>query len=167
MSFRYLAFAAALALLSCNNSSNLAKVKEDTRERDLVRRDTVVVIDSITQADTLFAMLPAETVIQVRVPGESLPVIRLRKTIVSETQSVHVILSDLDEGQLRVGISHSRPDANIRISQIILPDGGTDGPFGQELTYDIRQKGNYTIVINRSNMASGNQSGDVFITLER
>ncbi|HTG57413.1 MAG TPA: hypothetical protein VL943_14145, partial [Niabella sp.] len=70
-------------------------------------------------------------------------------------------------GQLRINVSHSKPDANIRISQVVRPDGSTDGPFGQQLVYDIKQRGNYTIVINKSNMASGTQVGDLFITLER
>ncbi len=130
-------------------------------------RDSVVVVDSITFMDTASAMMPAETVIQVQIPAETLPVTRLPKTLTSDQQSIHVTVTDLDVGQLRISINHSKSDANIRISQVIRPDGSMDGPFGQQLVYDIKQRGNYTIIINKSNMASGSQVGDVFITMER
>lgn len=156
-------------VLSCNNSSNLSKTNEDddSSGNRVSTRDSVVVVDSITAADTTSAIMPGEPVIQVTVPAETLPVARLVRTITSDMQSVNVTVTDLDVGQLRINISHSRPDANIRISQIVKPDGSTDGPFGQQLVYDIKQRGNYTLIISKSNMASGSQTGDVFITLER
>lgn len=156
-------------LLGCNNSSNLGKTGgENDSLADVAVRDSVVVLDSITSADTASAMPPGDDpVIQVTVPAETLPVTRLQRTITSDMQSVNVTITDLDVGQLRINVSHSKPDANIRISQVVRPDGSTDGPFGQQLVYDIKQRGNYTIVINKSNMASGTQVGDLFITLER
>lgn len=156
-------------LFGCNNASNLGKAGE---ENDSVAgivsvRDSVVVLDSITSADTSSAMLPGDPVIQVTVPAETLPVTRLQRTITSDMQSIHLLVTDLDVGQLRISITHSKPDANIRISQVIKPDGSMDGPYGQQLVYDIKQRGTYTIIINKSNMASGTQVGDLFITLER
>jgi hypothetical protein len=169
MKYPLLFLAAICWLLSCNNSSNLGKTNEDDDSSSdrVSTRDSVVVVDSITAADTTSAIMPGEPVIQVTVPAETLPVARLVRTITSDMQSVNVTITDLDVGQLRINISHSKPDANIRISQIVKPDGSTDGPFGQQLVYDIKQKGNYTLIINKSNMASGSQTGDVFIALER
>ncbi|MCH5717319.1 hypothetical protein [Niabella hibiscisoli] len=156
-------------LLSCNNSSNLGKSSDekDAVVDPVMVRDSVVIVDSITSMDTASAIMPAETVIQVQIPAETLPVTRLPKTLTSDQQSIHVTITDLEVGQLRISINHSKPDVNIRISQVIRPDGSMDGPFGQQLVYDIKQRGNYTVIINKSNMASGSQVGDVFITMER
>lgn len=155
-----------MLILSCNNSSRVNRSWEDSLAAIARARDTTVVLDSITESDTVSAVIPVENIIQVAVPAATLPV-KLNKTIISETQYVHVTLTDLDAGLLSISISHSKPDANIRISQIVMPDGSTDGPFGQQITFDARQKGDYTIIISKSNMASGSQAGDVFINIER
>lgn len=160
---------ACLIMTGCNNASKVNRSEDVVAEPapNTTNGDTSMVLDSITEMDTASAVMPAETIIQVPVPGETLPVTKLERSITSDMQSIHVLLTDLDVGLLRMSITHSRPDANIRISQIVLPDGSTDGPFGQQLNFDIKQKGNYTIIINKSNMASGTQVGDVFITIER
>ncbi|MCH5596922.1 hypothetical protein [Niabella ginsengisoli] len=154
-----------LVIISCNNSSKVNKSEET--DSTVAVKDSSVLMDSITEMDTASAVMPRESIIQVPIAAETLPITKLQRTITSDMQSVHVLLNDLDVGLLRVSISHSLPDANIRISQIVLPDGSTDGPFGQQMSFDVKQKGNYTIIINKSNMASGTQVGDVFITIER
>lgn len=155
--------------ISCNNSSNLGKSSEenDSSANQVAVRDSIVVLDSITSADTTSAIMPADPIIQVTVPAETLPVARMLRTLTSDMQSIHLTITDFDVGQLRINVNHSKPDANIRISQVVRPDGSADGPFGQQLVYDIKQRGNYTVIINKSNMSSGTQVGDVFITLER
>ncbi|HTG55861.1 MAG TPA: hypothetical protein VL943_06315, partial [Niabella sp.] len=73
-------------LLGCNNSSNLGKTGEENDSlADVAVRDSVVVLDSITSADTASAMPPGDDpVIQVTVPAETLPVTRLQRTITSD-----------------------------------------------------------------------------------
>ncbi|MGC4234139.1 MAG: hypothetical protein QM594_14260 [Niabella sp.] len=154
-------------VISCNNSSRVNRSEEgDSMAVTAKVRDTTMVLDSITELDSVSAVMPVEAIIQVTVPAGTLPV-KLDKTIVSETQSIHVTITDMDAGLLNVSISHSKPDANLRISQVVMPDGSTDGPFGQQITFDARQKGDYVIIINKSNMASGSQVGDVLINIER
>ncbi|HMR82660.1 MAG TPA: hypothetical protein PKE30_05995 [Niabella sp.] len=158
---------ACLLVISCNNSSKVNKSEEgDSMGQAVKTGDTTIVLDSITELDSVSAVIPAERVIEVTVPAATLPV-KLDKTIVSETQSIYVTITDMDTGLLNASISHSKPDANLRISQVIMPDGSTDGPFGQQITFDARQKGDYVIIINKSNMASGSQIGDVVINIER
>ncbi|MET0637661.1 MAG: hypothetical protein ABWZ25_16650 [Chitinophagaceae bacterium] len=54
---------------------------------------------------------------------------------------------------------------NIRFTQIVLPDGKTDGPFGQTLRYKLTQPGTYQLIIGPSNMADGKVKGDFTIRL--
>jgi len=128
--------------------------------------DTTIVLDSITELDSVSAIMPVEDIIAVTVPAATLPV-KFSKTIVSETQSIHLTVTDMDTGLLNVSINHSKPDANLRISQVVMPDGSTDGPFGHQISFDARQKGDYKFIISKSNMASGSQVGDVEISIEK
>ena len=43
--------------------------------------------------------------------------------------------------------------ANIRFTQIALPDQTQDGPFGRELHYPIKSKGRYAFIIGENLMA--------------
>ena len=52
--------------------------------------------------------------------------------------------------------------ANIRFSHIFLPDGKSDGPFGNTLKYNLAQKGIYKIYIG-SNMMAGDPVSSDFV----
>lgn len=65
----------------------------------------------------------------------------------------------------------SSPDslANIRFSQIIMPDGTMDGPFGREMDYELLKEGIYRISIHENMMAGDPWAGifDVKIELKK
>ena len=54
---------------------------------------------------------------------------------------------------------------NIRFNQIKLANGDYDGPFGREISYDIKQKGEIWLIVSKSNMASGETKGKFEIEL--
>ena len=62
--------------------------------------------------------------------------------------------------KLTASIVPDKRPANIRFNQIFLPDGRSDGPFGQTLDYDLPQKGMYKLYIGPSLMASDAYTGD-------
>ena len=39
---------------------------------------------------------------------------------------------------------------NIRVTQIVLPDGNTDGPFGRDMSYRLSQTGTYQLLIGET-----------------
>jgi hypothetical protein len=55
---------------------------------------------------------------------------------------------------------------NIRISQIIFPDGTADGPFWKDLTYILTQSGSYQIILSANMMAWDRWSWEVDLNLE-
>lgn len=59
--------------------------------------------------------------------------------------------------------------ANIRFSQIELPNKHSDGPFGRRLDYNISSNGIYTISVHEDMMAGNPWSGvfDVDISLTK
>lgn len=65
------------------------------------------------------------------------------------------------EGYKKITAHLSSPDstANIRFSQIFMPDGTMDGPFGRDLNYDLPMDGLYKISIHESLMAGDPWSG--------
>ena len=42
---------------------------------------------------------------------------------------------------------------NLRLAQIVMPDGNMDGPFGVDTTIDLTQSGGYELLF-RENMMS-------------
>lgn len=55
--------------------------------------------------------------------------------------------------KLSLKISAADTLANLRINQIIDSKGNSDGPFGRELEYEIKEKGVHKVVISESQMA--------------
>jgi hypothetical protein len=61
--------------------------------------------------------------------------------------------------------SPNNPKGNIRITQIILPDQKSDGPFGRDLKYSLTQTGQYMLIIGENKMAGDPWSGQVELKL--
>jgi hypothetical protein len=62
-------------------------------------------------------------------------------------------------------LSSEDSTANIRFSGITLPDGSMDGPFWNEITYDLPLKGDYLLFIHENQMAGDPWEGDFEVTL--
>lgn len=58
------------------------------------------------------------------------------------------------------------PAGNIRISQIVMPDGTADGPFGTELNYRLSQTGSYRLILSANQMAGDPWGGRVWLQAE-
>lgn len=59
----------------------------------------------------------------------------------------------------------SATGANLRLSQIVLPSGTTDGPFGQKTWYNLANPGTYQLIFNENMMAGEPWSGEAIISL--
>ena len=55
---------------------------------------------------------------------------------------------------------------NIRINQLISPNNEKDGPFGQEINYDLTEKGLYQIRIGESLMQGDPFEGKYTLKLQ-
>lgn len=73
----------------------------------------------------------------------------------SEAKSMHVIVSFPE------GFS----GANLRLSQIVMPDGNMDGPFGTDTKIELTQFGGYELLFHENMMAGDPWSGDALITI--
>ncbi|RFM27604.1 hypothetical protein [Deminuibacter soli] len=54
-------------------------------------------------------------------------------------------------------------NANVRINQLLMPDGSADGPFGRSLKYPLQQKGRYSVIVGQNLMAGDGKWAGKFI----
>ncbi|CCH02638.1 hypothetical protein FAES_4639 [Fibrella aestuarina BUZ 2] len=91
-------------------------------------------------------------------------------TLTMRSDSLHptviCALQVAEAGTLLAQLVPSEKDQNIRFSQIYLPNGTTDGPFGQTLTYPLKQAGLVRLRMSPSQMASGPSAGTFTIKLQ-
>ncbi|MEO8720332.1 MAG: hypothetical protein ABI297_01665 [Ginsengibacter sp.] len=65
--------------------------------------------------------------------------------------------------QLLASLSAVDKNANIRFSQVGLPDSTFDGPFGKDLNYKMIVPGKYRLIIGENMMAGDRWEGDFIL----
>ena len=75
-------------------------------------------------------------------------------------------IKNFNKPTLSAKINTVEKDRNLRINQIILPDGSADGPFSREMKYAKKQSGTYKIVFGKNLMAEGKLKGNISVTVE-
>jgi len=83
-----------------------------------------------------------------------------------QNQKLILKISNVDQSKVNAKISTRQKDFNIRFNQIRLPNGDYDGPFGRDLTYDIKSKGEVWLIIGKDQMAEGDVKGDFTVSVE-
>lgn len=68
--------------------------------------------------------------------------------------------------KVHVGLTSDDPVANIRLSQIIMPDGNADGPWGREMDYNLPVAGLYKLIVTENMMAGEPWAGTFTITIK-
>ncbi|SHH76686.1 hypothetical protein [Flavobacterium defluvii] len=87
-------------------------------------------------------------------------------SIDSLNSRVYVKFKNEKSGELKAQITPSTGKGNIRFNQIIFPDKTSDGPFGMDLKIQLKQKGDYLLVIGHSQMAENPFYGKFNVQLE-
>ena len=133
-------------LISCNDQNKTVKntltgdtVAVDSKKNESTNFRNILSEKSLfAGADTLFFNLRMDTLHQ----NISVP--------------VHVYSG------VRIGaaVSSSDEKANIRISQIGYPDSTFDGPFGRGVIFNIKDTGEYKIILSENMMAGDKWFGD-------
>jgi hypothetical protein len=129
------------------------------------KKDTVTTIKK--PVDSLSAILKTEKESNqniVTVDASKMP-IRLNLEITNPNDQLILRLENLDQPKIKGYLKTEKP-MNIRFNQIRMPDNTFDGPFGQTIEYETRQKGEYWLILAKSNMASGTPVGKFFLKIE-
>lgn len=145
-----------LFLIACKKDPKL-------KETEL---DTLTAIKK--PVDTLSPILKTEKESNqniITVDASKMP-IRLKLEIKNQDEQLILRLENLSQPNMKAYLKTDQP-MNLRFNQIRLPDNTFDGPFGQSIEYETRQKGEYWLVLSKNNMASGETpTGKFFIKIE-
>ena len=69
-------------------------------------------------------------------------------------------------GKLSATVKAAQPNGNVRIAQIFMPDNSADGPFGQDMEYNLKEPGVYRIVVSENQMAGNPYNRPFTITVK-
>lgn len=83
-----------------------------------------------------------------------------------ESQFIEFQIESMGYKRIVARITSDDPQANIRFTQIILPDGTADGPFSRELKYDLPEDGIYKLEVSEDMMAGEPWSGTFVMEFE-
>lgn len=131
-------------LLACNQNQNTSKQTMSTPSKS----DSLLK-EAVTKKDSLSKVLSVHT-----------DTLILKLKMDSANQHVTVPITISSGKDLFATLSSSDKNANIRISQIGLPDSTFDGPFGRQLDYKLKSPGNYKIIIGEDMMAGDRWTGE-------
>jgi len=152
--FKYLALI-PLFLVACKKEAEIQDKKSDT----------VTTIEK--PADTLTAILKTEKESNqniVTVDASKMP-IRLNLEIKNPEDQLIIRLENLNQYKIKGYLKTKKP-MNLRFNQIRMPDNTFDGPFSQTIEYETKQKGEYWLILAKSNMAEGTPVGKFFVKIE-
>lgn len=82
-----------------------------------------------------------------------------------KNQTVYIQFASTASHRMTALLNSDDPKANIRFTQIFMPDGQTDGPFGRAMHYKLPLNGDYKIAIHENMMAGDPWSGEFTVTL--
>ncbi|MBC7503814.1 hypothetical protein H7169_02500 [Candidatus Gracilibacteria bacterium] len=78
----------------------------------------------------------------------------------------HVYFVNSDSKTARVIVTFpGGAQGNLRWSQVVMPDGNMDGPFGQDTNYTLTQTGRYELIFHENMMTGDPWTGDAQIAI--
>jgi hypothetical protein len=145
--------------LACNNSP------AETEEKTIVASDSNVTtqdaVVATSRVDSVPMNIQIDSVIHLAFETDSVSV-TVKGHADKKGDPVICILPVVQGKKLTALITPEKKNATLRFSHIYFPDGKTDGPFGNSLKYDLKQKGTYKLYI-RPNMMAGDPVSSDFV----
>ena len=156
--------ATALIVIACNNSTETKREKSEIASDSITMPATDSFINK-TPADSIPKNIQIDSVIHLAFAPDSISV-TVKGHLEKKGGPVICYLPVVQGRKLTAVVVPEKAKANIRFSHIYLPDGKSDGPFGQTLKYKITQKGIYKIYIGPNMMAGDPVSTDFRVNLK-
>lgn len=149
-----------LALTACTEKTNTSVGTEE----NVVKNGAV----AITSDSADMKKNPAEVIIlgdTILIKAHSLP-IEVNQEFINENQKLKIELGSLEKTQISGKITSEKNGQNIRFNNVLKDNHSIDGPFGKDLKYNLTEKGNYALIIGKSQMADGSQVGKFKIEVQ-
>jgi hypothetical protein len=147
--------AACSVFTACNNSAPVTEAKEEAK-------DTAPATVSIPKEE--IKIIQADSTIRFSfAPGVDSAV---GKGHLDKKGDPVICYVEVEKGQKITGkLIPDNAGANIRFSHIYMPDGSSDGPFGQTIEYAAKQKGTYRLFISPNRMAGDPESTEFTVVV--
>ena len=111
-----------------------------------------------------FRVIDGDSIIKT-INGDMIP-LKIKDEFTTDRQKFILKIKNFNKGKISGTVTSENQDMNIRFNQIKLPNGEFDGPFGQEINYDVKENGEVWLIIGKNLMASGKAKGKFSITLK-
>ena len=168
----------AFLIVSCQKNE---MISEDGKKSDSVILSDQTVIDNkigsaangIVAMDELnatkasfktFRVVDGDSIVKT-INADMIP-LTITDEFTPKVQKLVLKIKNFDRAKIVGTITPENPQMNIRFNQMKLANGDYDGPFGRELNYEIKEKGEIWLIIAKSNMASGDATGKFKIRIE-
>lgn len=145
--------ATALFFIACNNPAPVTEAKEEAKDTAIAQPIPAETDITVTQKDSTihFTLKPGTDSIS-------------GKGHLDKKGDPVICYIDLEKGNKLTGkVIPDKAGANIRFSHIYMPDGSSDGPFGQTIEYTAKQKGTYRLFVSPNRMAGDPESTDFVV----
>lgn len=111
-----------------------------------------------------FRVIDGDSIIKT-INGDMIP-LKINDEFTTDQQKFILKIKNFDSKKISGTVASDNNDMNIRFNQIKLPSGEMDGPFGPEINYEVKEKGEVWLIIGKNLMASGNPKGKFTVTLK-
>lgn len=175
---KFLAILPLLLIMSCTQkevtSENMAKndsiIRADQNTIDNKMDSAANGTVALDQDNALKESFKKERVVEgnkiiTTVDADMIP-ITFSDEFTNADQQMTVKIKNFNRNNIVGKITPENSQMNIRFNQIKLANGDYDGPFGRDMKYDIKNKGEIWLIIGKSNMASGDATGKFTVKLE-
>lgn len=164
-----------LILINCNKKDENKMISTETdslnQTNNLVNdssKNGVVTVNNaekepVVSSDT-FRVIEGEKIIKT-INGDILPM-EISDEFTKEQQQLIIKIKNFSGSKITGKVISTNPQLNIRFNQIRLANGEFDGPFGADLNYDIKEKGEIWLIIGKNLMATGETTGKFTVSLK-
>lgn len=164
-----------LILINCNKKEENKMISTETDSlnqtnnlaNDSSKNGVVTVNDAekepVVSTDT-FRVIEGEKIIKT-INGDMLPM-EISDEFTTTNQQMIIKIKNFNGSKISGNVTSANPKLNIRFNQIRLANGEFDGPFGADINYEIKQKGEIWLMIGKNLMADGETTGKFTISLK-
>lgn len=163
MKFLLVVICGAFAWMACNDSPKADEKESETASDNIIpQQDTII---HTNPADSVPKNIQFDSVIHLAFAPDSISV-SVKGHVGKKGEPVICYLPVTVGKKLTASVVADNKKATIRFSHIYLPDGKSDGPFGNMMKYDLTQKGTYKIYISPNMMAGDPVSSDFVLKVK-
>lgn len=154
------------ATISSSNDSMMVEDQNTVKNLDSSSNGVITIEDAakITkEVSPTFRAIEGDKIIKT-INGDMLP-INFEDELTADHGQMIIKIKNFKGDKISGTVTSLKPGLNIRFNQIRMADGEYDGPFGAQINYDIKDKGEIWLIIGKNLMATTETTGKFKVSL--